>query len=465
MKIKGLIFLFLVSSVSFSYAKVVPNCMISDHAVLQQLSKVNLWGTAKPNTMVRIRLSWQQRDVMTKSDGKGRWMVKVPTGKAGGPYSITFNDGQITAIKDILLGETWLCSGQSNMDMPIMGFPNQPVAGSFDVIAEASRYPIRMFTVNRKFSNTEDSCFGTWKVSTPENVARVSATAYFYALYLQKTLNVPIGIIASSWGGTSVLSWMSKESVATIRKQVVDDCVKRNSKEQNLPGKLFQSMIYPLRHYTIKGFVWYQGEHNIPEYNDYADMMSGMVRTWRNIWGDNKLPFYFVQIPGWCYFNRSDGIERGLFVENQKKALTMIPYSDMATTTDIGEEKCIHPSHKREVGQRLAACALYRAYGIRGLYSDVVHIKSVTYDKNTAKVTFVGGSFGMSAESVEGFELAGSDKVFYPAKASIVNGSVLVTSQAVEHPIAVRYAFHNYIKANLRNSLGVPYCSFRTDNW
>jgi sialate O-acetylesterase len=172
-----------------------------------------------------------------------------------------------------------------------------------------------------------------------------------------------------------------------------------------------------------------------------------------------------VQIPGWCYFNRSDGIERGLFVENQKKALTMIPYSDMATTTDIGEEKCIHPSHKREVGQRLAACALYRAYGIRGLYSDVVHIKSVTYDKNTAKVTFVGGSFGMSAESVEGFELAGSDKVFYPAKASIVNGSVLVTSQAVEHPIAVRYAFHNYIKANLRNSLGVPYCSFRTDNW
>jgi sialate O-acetylesterase len=224
-------------------------------------------------------------------------------------------------------------------------------------------------------------------------------------------------------------------------------------------------MIYPLRNYTIKGFLWYQGEHNVPEYNDYAEMMSKLVNVWRTIWGDQKLPFYFVQIPGWSYFNHPEGIERPLFVENQKKALDLIPYSDMATTTDIGEEHCIHPTHKREVGQRLAACALYRTYGIPGIYSDVIHVKEVTYDKNTATVTWTGNSFGMSARHIDGFELAGEDRIFHTAQAMVVKGSIRVSSQEVEQPVAVRYAFHNYIKANLCNSLGVPYCSFRTDHW
>lgn len=448
-------------------AKVTLPALCGNHMVLQQNTDVVFWGVSDCKR-VEVKASWCDKTFRVQTDEKGKFSVIIPTFQAGGPYEITFSDGEILKLSDVWIGEVWICSGQSNMDMPMIGFPNQPVEGALDFLFDASNYPIHIFTITRELSDVaKEECQGRWETSSPLSVSHTSATAYFYARYLHRVLGVPVGIIVSSWGGTSILSWMSSDAVKKIPTSVVENCVARDSRPQNIPSNLYHSMIYPLKNYKARGFIWYQGEHNLQERLHYDSMMKAMVESWRNLWGvgASEMPFYYVQITPWRYFNNSAGIERPLLVEAQKRALGMIPHSDMATTTDIGDENCIHPAKKKEVGERLAICALKGTYSMGEWGANLFEKPIVSFKGKEAFLSFPSLKLGNLPRRYTGFEVAGADRAFYPAEAVVRNGKITVSAEEVEHPVALRYAFRNYIECSLTNELGIDYPSFRTDDW
>lgn len=448
-------------------AKVILPALLCDNMVIQQNSVACLWGKSDASVLT-VKPSWTEKEYRTDISGNDSFQLWIGTPSAGGPFEIEFDDGEKTTVRNVMVGEVWICAGQSNMDMPMSGYPGQPVNGALEAVVEAKEYPVHVFMVNRKLSKqTEEQCDGKWEAPSAESVMHSSATAYFFAKNLQKSLQVPVGIIVSAWGGTSILSWMSEKSVNTLPSDVTKACVERDSREQNLPGRLFNAMINPLKNYTAKGFIWYQGEHNLQEHLTYDVMMKTMVDEWRNSWNDkkNEMPFYFVQIAPYRYFNNSMGIQRPLIVEAQKRALELIPNSGMATTTDIGEEFCIHPAKKPVVGLRLAACALAGTYHVKGLCTSDIKIEEIKHLGDKMILKFNNDFRSVYPARMKGFEIAGKDRKFYPAEAVFKNGTIEVRSDSVAHPEAVRYAFRNYVEADMKNVMGVAASSFRTDNW
>lgn len=461
-----LIVLLLVSSTAL--AKVKLPSILSEQMVLQQKSDVLLWGESS-NSEVTIKTSWNDALYRVKVEANATFQVSVSTPPAGGPYYIEFDDGELLRLNEVFIGEVWICSGQSNMDMKLKGFRDQPVEGALETILDSPHYPIHIHTVKHLLEREvgEDYESTPWQRCTPEVTAESSATAYYFARTLQRTLQVPIGIVVSSWGGTSILSWMSEKALTEIPSDVVTSCVARNSRPQNQPSALFNSMLTPLLNYQARGFIWYQGEHNLAEYKHYAAMMKSLAQEFRNHWKDveNEMPFYYVQIAPWRYYNNSHGVERPLLVEAQVKALELIPNSGMATTTDVGDELCIHPAQKKEVGERLALTALLHTYKCGITVDDVFAPKEVLYQDSVAYLSVPQVKLGFHPSTPLGFELAGADKKFYPAQATIEKDRIKVVAPEVEKPIALRYAFRNYVEATLKNHLGIPFPSFRTDDW
>lgn len=458
------ILLFYVTDIS---ANISLPALLCDNMVIQRDTKICLWGKSDAKN-VSVKTSWNDKIYKVAVSENGDFKVMVDSPSAGGPYSIEFNDGDKLLLKNVMSGEVWICSGQSNMEMLVSGYPGQPSECAMEAAIESKEYPIHLFSLKREFSSTpKEHCSGIWETPSAEAVMHSSATAYFFAKNLYKYLQVPIGIIVSAWGGTSILSWMSEHSVKSLPSDVVSACVKRDSREQNLPGRLYNAMINPLRNYTAKGFIWYQGEHNLQEHLTYDMMMKTMVEEWRNIWNDKscQMPFYFVQIAPYRYFNDSKGIQRPLIVEAQKRSLSIIRNSGMATTTDIGEEFCIHPAKKPVVGQRLAACALNGTYNVKGLCVSDIKIEKIQYISDKAVIKFNNDFKSVYPAHIKGFEIAGDDRKFYPAEAVFRKGTVEVRSDSVKYPKAVRYAFRNYIQADMKNAMGVAASSFRTDDW
>lgn len=451
--------------------------VIGSNMVLQQQTKVNLWGWAGKNKTIQVKASWLKQAVETKSDAEGNWAVKLQTPVGSfTAQSITISDGEPVKLENILIGDVWVCSGQSNMEMPVKGFRNQPVNSAFDYIISANKEAsnIRMYTVVRERSydkDLTDSKVGQWESASPKTVADFSAVGYFFAYTLTRAVNVPIGLIASDWGGTKIESWMP---LVTLKESVTPQQYGQKLKVDNIkPSELYHGMIAPIRNFSAKGFLWYQGESNLGDIDHYDKMMAAMVARWRKDWGDthNAMPFYYVQIAPFTYGGKNE-ITYPLFVENQAKALTLIPNSGMAATTDIGEEMCIHPREKVKVGQRLAALALSQTYGKSGFEAKAPQLLSYEKAKNgkiEVKLSNVDdGLIPWYQEPITGFEIAGADKKFYPAKASISYDHpdmVSVWSNEVKDPVAVRYAFRNFIKANLSNMYGIPVVPFRTDDW
>lgn len=459
--------IFVLFSISNLGAKIVLPSLLGDNMVIQRNSKVCLWGKSDAKK-ISIRTSWDNKVYKSVVTEDGSFKVMIDSPSAGGPYRIEFNDGDKLALENVMSGEVWICSGQSNMDMPVSGYPGQPSEGAMEAAMEAKEYPVHLFRVKRELSSTpKEQCSGLWEAPSAEAVMHSSATAYFFAKNLQKYLQVPVGIIVSAWGGTSILSWMSEKSVKTLPSEVTETCVKRDSRKQNLPGRLFNAMINPLKNYTARGFIWYQCEHNLQEHLTYDVMMKTMVDEWRSMWNDesDKMPFYFVQIAPFRYFNNSLGIQRPLIVEAQRRTLAIIPNSGMATTTDIGEELCIHPAKKPTVGLRLAACALEGTYNVKGLCTSDITIEETKYKDNKMILKFNSDFRSVYPARMKGFEIAGEDRKFYPADAVFRNGTVEVSSDSVKSPKAVRYAFRNYVEADMKNAMGVAASSFRTDNW
>ena len=453
-------------------AKVVLPALFGDNMVLQQQSEAQFWGKAAPGKKVTIRPSWSSQAVTATADKEGRWQAAVSTPAAGGPYTIELSDGESLTLRDVLIGEVWLCSGQSNMEMPVRGFKHQPVEGSADAIAQAkAATPIRICTVKRATARTpQETCTARWQQNTPEAVAGTSATAYYFARYLQEVLEVPVGIIVTCWGGTPVEAWMDRETMTGFREFDLSflDGTAKIDQPQNKPCGLYNAMIAPLVPYTIKGFLWYQGEANRRKPAQYRALMPAFVKMLRERWTQGELPFYYVQIAPYRYEN-SDEAGSALLREAQLHNLSDIPSSGMAVTLDIGNENCIHPGQKEQVGTRLAWLALTKDYGLKGVDADAPVYEKMEVVDGKAWLTFRTGPDGLAplGDTLTGFEVAGTDRIFHPATAQIERskGCLVVSCDAVAEPVAVRYAFRNYAEATLFNSSGIPASSFRTDDW
>lgn len=457
-------------------AKVILPDILSDGMVLQRNSQTSLWGKAKPGTKIRIRTSWNKLHYKAIADQNGAWMVKVQTPEAGGPYSIEFNDGDKVTINDVLIGEVWLCSGQSNMEMPMKGFMNQPIEGATDIIISAKEStPIRICNIQKKTSIAPvEECHGKWKTNIPEHVANSSATAYLFAKKIHEVTGLPIGIINSSWGGTPIQAWMNKETISKSFPEIGINCLKTGklpkNRPQNYPTSLFNGMISPLVPYDIKGIIWYQGEANRWKPEQYRRLEKEYVGMMRKLWQKEDLPFYYVQIAPYRY-DDPDGMEAAALREAQLQNLDDIKHSGMVVTMDIGDATCIHPAKKIEVGNRLAYMALVNDYGYKGIDPNAPRYQSWKVEDGKIIVKFKVGKDGLAplGRTLKGFEVAGEDKVFYPATGKIrreEQGSLVeVTCAEVEHPVAVRYCFKNVEEGTLFNNYGIPASPFRTDDW
>lgn len=465
LKLIHLLFIFLLIS-GFVQAEVTLPAVFGDNMVMQQKTEAAIWGKALPNKAIIVTTSWDEKIYTTQSDNEGKWKLKVETPSAGGPYNITISDGEILKLNNILIGEVWFCSGQSNMEMPVKGFPNQPVLGSNKTIAESTNESIRLFSVTRNFSLSPfDNFDGEWLECKPENVAEFSATAYYFGKMLQEVLGVPIGLINSSWGGTRIEPWISEEGIKQFDFISLENNLKNEKISQQTPSVLYNAMVHPMVGYAIKGVIWYQGESNRDEPENYLKLFPGLIENWREEWGIGKFPFYYAQIAPYDYDPR--GLNSAYLREVQLKVSQIVPKTGMACLMDIGEKYGIHPANKLVTGERLAYIALANTYNKNGFeYSGPV-LKDITVKGSLIELTFDHAKNGLTTygKELENFKVAGENKRFYPAKAFITHTGLTLFCPPVANPVAVRYAFDNFVIGELYNTEGLPVSSFRTDNW
>ena len=465
----------ILGSIYMIQAKVDLPPIFADNMILQQQTDAALWGKAEPGAKVTITTTWSKAKTIVNADADGKWFARVATPVAGGPYEIAFNDGDKVTLKNVLIGEVWICSGQSNMEMPMKGFPSQPTAGAVDLILDAKPSTlIRSCNLKRTCSIKEEfSCPATWYVNDPEGVAEASATAYFFAHRLYRTLNIPVGIINVSWGGTPIRSWMSREVLEAEFASEIDLAhfakgELPENRPQSCAGSLYNGMLSTVIPFTAKGFLWYQGCADRLRYEQYIRLQPAFAKMLRKYWNNDKMPFYFVQIAPYKYKD-ANGCDAGYMMWAQAQTLALIPNSGMATTHDAGEKDCIHPANKKAVGDRLAFLALTNDYGIKGIDAKAPMPAKIEFKDGSAFIDFDCGKLGVGPISgrYEGFELAGEDKVFYPAVGVLQKDrrSVKVACPEVPSPVAVRYGMRNWSEATIFNNFGIPASPFRSDNW
>jgi sialate O-acetylesterase len=457
----------------FISAKVILPAFISDNMVLQQQSNAALWGWAKAGATVKITTSWNNKKYNAPADAAGRWMIKVQTIAAGGPYSITLSDGETVTINNVLLGEVWLCSGQSNMEMAMMGFKDQPIFGSNDAVFNSANPHIHLYTLPRSVQRTpQDSSKGAaWKTAGPETVSNFSATAYWFGKMLYDKLQVPIGLVNISYGGSPVEAFMDENTLKAfpeIKVPAKTDSIKLNNKVATV---LYNGMLRPFLGYTIKGCIWYQGESNNDRPQQYETLFPAFVTQIRQQSAQGDFPFYYCQIAPYNYYNYAAAgavNNNSAFLRDaQRKALSKITNSGMAVLMDIGEEFNIHPMNKETGSKRLAYMALAKTYGYTGFAAESPAYDTVIFANGVATVKFTNAPNGLSAfgKPLLQFEIAGANKVFRPAKAQVNSGTVVVSAPDVPNPVAVRYAFKDFVVGDLFSTEGLPVSSFRTDDW
>ena len=463
---------FLLSAAGLQ-AKVKLPSILGDNMVLQQKTAAKLWGWAKENAKIQVKTSWDKKTYTTTADIKGCWLLKVNTPDAGGPFQIIVSDGEALTLNNILIGEVWFCSGQSNMEMPMRGFDRQPLKGGNNVIAKANpNMPIRMFTTDskegnwvRQFTKTaQTDCQGEWLENSSINVANISATAYYFARYVREALNVPVGIIVSSWGGSVVESWMSREAIEAF-KEINTSILDNDSvvkKPQATPCVLYNAKIAPLTNFTIKGFLWYQGESNRKNADLYAKLMPAFVKDLRAKWNIGEFPFYFVQIAPFNY-EGADSTSAARLREVQLQNMNEIPNSGMVTTMDIGEANDLHPQNKKAVGVRMAKAARSLIYNEKIAYSGPIPKSAIVVGK-TVKVFFNHLEESDKVYNLNHFELASVEGIFSKASAVRKGKDVYISCNQVELPKFLRYAWcDNPAEINFFNESGLPAAGFRLE--
>jgi len=495
-----------------AFAEVRLPAVIGDNMVLQQGRKVSIWGRAEPGEEVMVSVSWLGMEWGVKADKDGKWSFKMNSPKAGGPYEMTIKAGNTLTIKNIMVGEVWVCSGQSNMAMSVRSSANaEQSAGRLPAETAAADYPkIRLFTVGRKVAEQpEPNCVGSWTLCGPETVPGFSAVGYYFGRELHKELKVPIGLIHTSWGGTPAEAWTRREVLEADEdfapilqrydeamakypqaKKEYDqkveqwkEAVKKAKAEgkkaprkprppfgpdnPRSPAGLYNAMIAPLLPYGIAGAIWYQGEANAGRAYQYRKLFPAMIKNWRVDWGQGNFPFGFVQLANFMAVKPEPTASAWAELrEAQLKALAL-PNTGMAVIIDIGEAKDIHPKNKQDVGKRLVLWALAKTYGKNLVYSGPIYRSmEVEGDKVVLGFSHTGG--GLVAEGggqLKGFAVAGADKKFVWADAKIEGDTVVVGSDKVSEPVAVRYAWADNPVCNLYNKEGLPASPFRTDDW
>jgi len=499
--------LLLACAVSVGGADVTLPAMFSDHMVVQRGVAPPVWGWADPGEEVNVSLGEQAKTVA--ADAAGTWSVEFPAMEAGGPYTLKVQGKNTIEVVDVLVGEVWLCSGQSNMAMSVAGSANFP-----EEKAAADHPQIRMFTVARVPAETpQERCQGNWQVCSPDTVGGFSATAYFFGRELHKQLDVPVGLINSSWGGTPVQAWTSLEAQQAVpelepmlkgwneRVAAYDpEAVKADYEKQldqwrekveeaktagrepprkprppddprlspHRPANLYNGMIAPLAPYALRGAIWYQGESNAGgDAHLYGLQLATMINNWRQVWRQGDFPFEWVQLPNFRAPQKNPIETSGwVIVQEQMLKTLAVPNTGMAITIDLGEANDIHPKNKQDVGKRLALWALGTTYDQDIVYSGPVYASMQKQDgKIVLEFEHVGDGLVAKDGKLKGFAIAGPDKEFVFAEAEIVGTRVVVSSPEVDDPAAVRYAWASNPDCNLYNSAGLPASPFRTDDW
>jgi len=511
-KLNDLVLLFLVFVLIFAqtgsivFADVRLPAVIGNHMVLQQNIPLSIWGWADPGESVTVQLG--KHKVRTKTDMEGKWQVKLPEMVAGGPYEMVISGKNTITLKDIMVGEVWVCSGQSNMEWRMRSVNN-----SVEEILNANYPQIRLFQIPKKAAaHPQTDVNAEWRQCNPRTVIDFSAVAYFFGRELHKKLNVPVGLILTCWGGTRIEPWTPpegfkmvpelKDIVRMIEKaddeyhvalgKSLNEIEKWISKakaayanNQDLPNmphlsqhplmgrekptSLYNAMVYPIIPFAIRGAIWYQGEANRNDGAIYYEKMKALINGWRKVWKQGDFPFYYVQLAPFCYTLWDSG-NRGVYRlpiirEAQRKALS-IPNTGMVVTTDIGNIYDIHPRNKQEVGRRLALWALAKTYGQKDLVYSGPLYRSMEIDGNKIQIYFEHVGSGLTTRDgkpLDWFEIAGPDKKFFRAQAVIKGNTVEVWSPEVENPVAVRFGWHEEAEPNLINREGLPASPFSTE--
>ncbi len=431
--------------------------IFTDNMVIQQKSDVIIWGWASTMEKITIKADWATEEISTTADNQGTWKLILKTPAAGGPYNIIIKGYNEIVLKNVLTGEVWLCSGQSNMQWSARSGINN----AEEEIKNANYPKIRLFTVNLSTSHfPQDRVSGEWKECTPEAMRDFSSIGYFFARELSDRLGVPVGIINSSWGGTAAESWMAEEVIqnneylrtaAAMQKPVPWGPVE--------PGRIYNAMIHPLVQFRIAGAIWYQGEANTVNAYAYKDILENLIGSWRREWGYD-FPFYYAQIAPYKYGNPFEGV---LVREAQRKALA-VPNTGMVVLSDIGDTTNIHPRNKQAAALRFANLALNRYYRAITIQDSGPLYKGMVIEKNKAIISFENSDGLHTAGKVlSGFEIAGEDKVYFPATAKIRDQKVVLQSGKVKIPVYVRFAWSNTATPDLFNQAGLPASCFTTE--
>jgi sialate O-acetylesterase len=456
--------LVLLALATVAAAAVKLPAVIGDNMVLQRGQSVPIWGWADKGEQITVAIAGQS--VTAKADATGRWQVNLAKLEAGGPHDMTIHaaSGDL-ALKNILVGEVWVCSGQSNMEMGIGGAKD-----SKQEIA-AAKYPqIRLFTV-AKIPAKEPAVDvkGAWAECSPVSVSTggwggFSAAAYYFGRALHQELEVPVGLIHTSWGGTPAQRWTSRKALEAVPAL------------KGVRGSdLYNGMIAPLIPYAIRGAIWYQGEANVGGAYQYRTLFPTMIRNWRTDWAEGDFPFYFVEIAPYNYtrpgkdgkpIDESRRQACAELWEAQLLTLKNVPNTGMAVTTDIGDVRNIHPQNKQEVGRRLALWALAKVYAHDVVCSGPIY-QSMAVEGNKIRLTFdsAAGLKAADGKPLSYFTIAGADQKFVPAEAQVDGSTILVSSAEVAQPAAVRFGWREDAQPNLVNGAGLPASPFRTDTW
>ncbi|MFT3936444.1 MAG: sialate O-acetylesterase [Chitinophagaceae bacterium] len=473
--------------------------LISDNMILQQNSTVKLWGWANSGERVSVAASWIKKPLMTTANPDGTWEVSIVTTKAGGPYTITFSGSNTIEVKNVLLGEVWLASGQSNMEFFLGRKGSTGYTGAIDYENEIrnANYPfIRTIDIPNRVSDDPQNDFrGEWKMCSPQTADTFSAVAFYFAKSVNAATGYPVGIINATWGGTPAESWTRKEvlendtSLVHIMERYKKQCEDypaayekfkaeldkwkadtsktkpaaprepMGPKHSNSPYKLYNGMIAPVLPYTIKGAIWYQGEGNAGRAAQYHRLFPAMINNWREDFHNPKMPFYFVQIAP--HKGQNPEIREAQFY-----TLRHVPYTGMAVITDQGDSLDIHPRFKKPVGERLAFWALKNEYGKKNIVVSGPLYSSMKVEGNKIRINFDYAD-GLTAKDgdLKEFTIADESGNFVPATAKIEGKTILVWSDAIAKPVAVRFAYKNVPEPNLFNGAGLPASPFRTDNY
>ncbi len=485
-------------------AKVTLPSIFTNNMVLQQQRTLKIKGKATPNSEVSLQTGWSRAAVSAKADTDGQWTMEVKTPKAGGPYTLSFNDGEETKLENVLIGEVWLGSGQSNMEMPVAGWGK--VLNYEEEIKKANYPQIRLFQVKKIADIKKHDCFnlaynmGGWQECNPQTVPEFSALCYFFACRLWEELKVPVGVIDDDWGGTPVESWTRSEVLEGVfgmqdrmkpymeknydretfkkiyeQKMALAElggCEKpwrgESPDDPYCPAALWNAMMNPLVDFPLKGFIWYQGCCNVGNSPMYEACFQAMIEDWREQFQDPEMPFYFVQLANFLQPNElQPESEWAKLREAQAKALCL-KNTGMAVNIDLGDAQDIHPKTKRELGRRLSAIALNQTYGLKKVAYTAPVYKGYTVKGNEIHIQFdvpQGGENLVQDENLPGFIMAGYDRQWHVAKACTKGNEVIVTCPDVKNPLAVRYGWADNPTCTLKTQSDLHVAPFRTDDW